>query len=79
NERNPITIWPNPANDIIRIAGNNFYTKAQIADLSGRIFSETKLQGNVSTINISKLPVGIYLVKIQTDNGAAYSQKIVKQ
>jgi len=82
NDKKGINIWPNPAKDQVRIAGNGgneSFTKAQIFDLSGRMFTEISLQGNKQTINVSKLPAGTYLIKIQTENGIGYSQKLVKQ
>jgi hypothetical protein len=84
NDKQNITIWPNPATSQIRIASNNsdnnsFYTKAQIFDLSGRKVTETLLQANTSTINVSKLSAGTYLIKIQSKDGTTYNQKIVKQ
>lgn len=82
NEKKGLNIWPNPATDHVRIAsnsGNENFTKAQVYDLSGRMFTEVVLQGNKQTINVSKLPPGTYLIKVQTDNGTTYSQKLVKQ
>jgi hypothetical protein len=84
NDEQNISIWPNPATSQIRIASNNSdknspYTKAQIFDLSGRKLTETLLQANTGTIDVSRLSAGTYLIKIESKDGTNYSQKIVKQ
>jgi hypothetical protein len=84
NDKQNITIFPNPATDEIRLAnynsaGNVFYTNAQIFDLSGKMVKETVLRAGTASININKLPVGAYLIKIQTNNGDVYNQKFIKQ
>jgi len=79
NEKNTFNIWPNPATDQVRISGTSAWARAQVFDLSGRMFSETRSQGNNGVIDISKLPTGTYLVKVQTDNGTVFSQKVFKQ
>ncbi|HEY6502378.1 MAG TPA: T9SS type A sorting domain-containing protein [Chitinophagaceae bacterium] len=83
NEKQTISVWPNPATDHIRIASTagsaNHFTKAQLFDLSGKMIAERKLQTNINTISISELPAGTYLVRVQANDGTSYSQKIIKQ
>jgi hypothetical protein len=77
-----VSVWPNPTSDYIRIqnenatAGRGF--KASLFDLSGRKVNETLLHGSLNTVNISSLPLGTYVVKIQLANGEIYNQKLVK-
>jgi mRNA-degrading endonuclease HigB of HigAB toxin-antitoxin module len=82
NDKQSVTIWPNPATDQILIANNDnsdMYTKARIFDLAGKVVTERKLNPNVNEIAVNELPSGIYIVKIENIKGASYSQKIVKQ
>lgn len=83
NSNKNISVWPNPATDQIRIAKDaddkNSFSKAQVFDLSGRMLLENKLQSDMSTINVSMLPKGTYIVRVQTNNGIVYNQKISKQ
>ncbi|MDP4263226.1 MAG: T9SS type A sorting domain-containing protein [Bacteroidota bacterium] len=82
NDQQNITVFPNPATDHIRIVGNSSndnLAKAQIFDLSGKMLIEQKLLTGSNTISINKLPVGAYIVRVESNNGTAYNQKIIKQ
>jgi hypothetical protein len=56
-----IYIWPNPANDFIRISGVN-NGNIQILDITGKIVKEIIYKKN-SIIDISALEKGVYFVK----------------
>lgn len=58
-----VSIYPNPAKDIVNILNNNALniTNIQIIDLVGRIVLSTE---QVQNINITNLPEGQYFVKI---------------
>lgn len=83
NDKQAVSVWPNPATDNIRIVNttgnNNYFTKAQLFDLSGKIMLERKLQGNSNTISIQDIPAGAYLIRVQSTDGTIYNQKIIKQ
>lgn len=84
NDTRNISIWPTLATDHIRIVndgdGNNSFSKAQVFDLSGRMLTEKKLQpSDMNTLNISMLPTGTYILRVQNNNGTACNQKISKQ
>jgi len=79
-EKFSLTISPNPAHDFINIKNN------QTKDLSITIFSSigevvhkiTLVKDAATTINLSGLPAGIYLVTARSDNNFT-SRKIIKQ
>jgi|GEM_PF-1785443 len=73
----PISIFPNPVSDVIYFHSNssNPAQKAWIMDLSGR---QILSASNVSEINVSFLPVGIYLLKLQTEDGI-FTHKLIKK
>jgi Secretion system C-terminal sorting domain len=84
NDKQSFTVWPNPVTEQIRISinsggSNNVHANAQIFDLSGRMFVDKQVEGNTSTINVKDLPAGTYLIKVRSDDGTVYNQKIVKQ
>ncbi|MES1217264.1 MAG: T9SS type A sorting domain-containing protein [Bacteroidota bacterium] len=83
NDRQSVAVWPNPAKDNICIVNDgtkdNQYTRVQLFDLSGRLFTEQQLQPGKNIINISRFAPGTYFVKVQNKNGIASSQKIIKQ
>ena len=60
---NNVSIYPNPAKDVIKILNDNNLniTNVEILDLTGRTVLNTE---KTSNINISELPEGQYFVKI---------------
>ncbi len=63
NSKN-ISIYPNPANDILTIDGR--YIALKIYDLFGKLIFSTTDQ---NTINISSLSNGLYFIDINTEKG----------
>ncbi len=74
-----LEIYPNPALDIIQISGlSHASTEFQLFDLSGRKLLNGRLTLEQSEINISTLPIGVYLIRFE-NNGSVQTQKIIKQ
>ena len=73
-----ITLYPNPATDIIAITGNlpNIipYT---ITDMFGRLVLSGQLKGENAIIAISALPIGMYVLTLNTSTQKSF--KIIKQ
>ncbi|MCL2596731.1 MAG: leucine-rich repeat protein [Paludibacter sp.] len=71
-----IKIYPNPAKDELKIeSGDLKINSVEITDLTGR---SVMVVGGGTAINVSALPTGIYLVKINTDRGVV-TKKVVKE
>ena len=72
NEMTMISVYPNPAHDIIFVGANNDSPVQHIEmyDITGRkVLSSTETE-----INVSALPKGIYFISVYTEN-----QKIVEK
>jgi hypothetical protein len=77
-----ITVYPNPANDLVNISYNlkeNQVGKIQMYDIAGALVLEQSLnsKNNLSIINTNKLNSGIYLYHIFVDNIRVQSNKLV--
>ncbi|SFN79536.1 Por secretion system C-terminal sorting domain-containing protein [Paenimyroides ummariense] len=72
-----IYVFPNPTTDILNISSKNGLEmkEIKITDLSGRI---VRTLNNASTINVSDLSAGTYLIDITTNEGKASSKFIKK-
>ena len=72
-----ISIYPNPATDIINIdVPENLKYDANLYDLNGRVIINTT---NKSVIEIQTLPLGTYLIEIKDlDSGQKVIDKIIK-
>lgn len=83
NEQNTISIYPNPTKTELNInfgniGSNTVPTKISIWDLHGKILKTINRTTNiVQKINTSELSRGIYLLKINTDNGEQSTHKLV--
>jgi len=79
NSASNITIYPNPASDmvIVDIHNSNVPAILKVISSTGRILILKELTGSVEDIDISGLKSGI-LIFIVTTNGKVYSKVIVK-
>lgn len=76
---NELTIFPNPVLDVLNISSNTtLINSVKIADINGRTVKQVESNETNTKINVSDLTAGIYLVTIESDNGATV-QKFVKQ
>lgn len=77
NGNNAIAIYPNPASDFLNIdLKNTSVNNVAIYSLNGAKLMETK---GISTLNISSLAAGVYLVRVQSSNNAVFFKRIIKQ
>ena len=70
-----ISIYPNPANDIMYIAHNNQVTHYGIASITGQLMEKGVLTSN---IHLDKLPEGVYVLSLYTIDGHKIIKKIIK-
>lgn len=77
-----ITVYPNPATDHVSILFENLETASepeyQIFDLFGRNLMNGKIMDEETSLNISHLANGIYLLKVVDGNTTMGTAKIVK-
>ena len=71
-----ITIYPNPANEILNIKNNERIKNVTIYDILGKVVLEKNV--DFEQINISNLISGLYLVKISTESETVV-KKIIKE
>ncbi len=79
------TIYPNPLNDRLNIrraapfAGGNGLVELSMFDLSGRLVHQSSRRSTSTdiTVDLARLPAGIYLTAIQLD-GREYRQLVIK-
>ena len=71
-----IQIYPNPTSEVLNIASKAPLSMAQIFDINGReIMSEKK---NLSNLLVSKLPTGVYFIRVYDEKGRFATLKFVK-
>ena len=65
NDAISISLYPNPASDIIRIEGTEGIHDICIFNLMGQVIKTATIQGN-EEIHIDDLPAGLYLIRIDS-------------
>lgn len=75
---NQLQIAPNPTRDRITIDSKLALLEISLYDLQGRQISVQNTQGSTAVVDFSNRENGIYLLKINTDQGTA-TYKIVKE
>ncbi|BAP30333.1 leucine Rich Repeat family protein [Chryseobacterium sp. StRB126] len=62
NDKNAMSIYPNPVKDILYINSTTEVNKVVIYDAAGRVITSMATKGN--SVNVSDLPRGNYLIKL---------------
>jgi len=85
-----VNIYPNPCHDKIQITGskiqnnstlNTQHSTLQIIDLCGKVVYEdgiTNCEDGKTSVDVSHLPAGLYLVKLQTDEAVGVRKIIIQ-
>ena len=78
-ESQNIALYPNPTSGKIHIVLSENATRCQVIGLMGNVLQETSLSSSVFDLDLSGLPSGMYLVKVQMTDGRTAFRKVVKQ
>jgi hypothetical protein len=78
NQRETISIYPNPATDNLYIESDISIKNIELLHVSGKVvFSGKSNTSNIISVDISTLPRGAYVIKISTENNGVYRKLIV--
>ena len=70
---NPLTVWPNPAKDFVRIEGTEA-SEVQVYNALGQMVKTVK---GSNEINVSGLAEGVYMLRITDADGKSHAARIV--
>lgn len=70
-----VSVYPNPTKDFVNINTTSKVSKVTVFGTDGKQL----LEDFTSKINVSKLPAGVYIMKVDFADGKSSTQKIVKQ
>jgi len=71
---NAVVLYPNPANDIVRVKGISNIEKIEVYGLTGqKVFTTTQ-----NTIDSTPFQSGTYIVKILSTDGKSFTTKLIK-
>ncbi|MCE1168508.1 MAG: YDG domain-containing protein [Sphingobacteriia bacterium] len=73
-----IKVYPNPATDLVNIeTSTNGQVKAELLSQDGKTFLSTEFE-NKTTIDLSHIPSGLYLIKVTSDYGVKTFKVVVQ-
>jgi hypothetical protein len=72
-----VRVYPNPANDLLYVEVSHASTPLSVTNALGQLIIEEELVQNKKEIDVSKLPNGIYFLKVKYKNGTELNKKFV--
>ena len=72
------TVHPNPTTGMVSITGENL-RKAEITNMLGQHVVTASSQGGQLSVDISRLPAGVYFVSVTDESGKKCVRKVVKE
>jgi len=77
-EQANLSVYPNPASDVVNVSVDALVSNVAIVDLNGRTVKSVKFDGvSTASVNVSDLASGIYMMTVSSDKGTT-TKKIVK-
>ena len=73
-KKNNISVYPNPASDVLNISNVSSKTKFEIFNIGGQLVNQGTTDGKV---NVSKLTKGVYILTVES-NGEKSQTKFIK-
>jgi len=71
-----ISVYPNPTSGILNIQSEKEIRQVQLISVEGKVIRK---YSSVNQLDMNSLPKGIYILKIQLENGKAEVKKVVKK
>ena len=68
-ENNDVKVFPNPANNYINVNANSNISNVEVYTIAGQKVGDFTVNGTQSVINTANLSNGMYLMRINTENG----------
>lgn len=76
NDKFGVSIYPNPATDVINITTDNQVQRVEIFNMQGQLVKVES--GEVTSVSVKDLANGVYTMKLTTDNGTSLHKLIKK-
>jgi len=76
---NVVSVYPNPANNVVNVKMNTTINKIAIVNINGQVVLESAINNIEGSINTSSIATGMYFLRIETANGITINKiQIVK-
>lgn len=72
------TVYPNPVKDLLYIKSDKEFTSYSVFNMAGQLVTSEKKSGKTG-LNVAKLPVGQYVLKLTDKNGNTEISQFIKK
>ena len=73
-----VTIYPNPATDVLNIVSNNIINRVRILNSVGQIMFDSELNNTILNVNTTNYQSGIYFIQLETNDGIITEKVTIK-
>lgn len=70
--------YPNPASTVLNVSASSVVTSVSVIALDGKVLSTTKMNGTVTSVDISTLKSGVYFYEVVAEDGNVIRNTFVK-
>jgi spore coat protein CotH len=78
NTSSELSVFPNPANNVINVIGNDFNGSIlQLISVNGMLIREEQMDQNSYQINVSELPSGLYFLSVTSDSNRSHKRIVI--
>lgn len=74
---NRLSIFPNPANDLLQLIGDIHLQQVSIMDMTGKVVYHARVTGENVTLNVASLSQGFYLLRVISKEGEVHHTRII--
>ena len=72
------TVYPNPVKDLLYIKSDKEFNSYSVYNMAGQLVTSEKKSGKTG-LNVAKLPVGQYVLKLTDKNGNTEISQFIKK
>ena len=66
-----VSVYPNPANNVLNINANSNINRVEVYNMMGQMVGMYDVNDMNTQINTTSFANGVYMVKIETENGTS--------
>jgi hypothetical protein len=78
NEKNNISIYPNPASNLVNITCDVQINSIRIINYTGQVVYNQSVSGNNVQVNTNDFSAGVYFINVNTSKGIATQKLLIK-
>lgn len=74
-----LSVYPNPTNDEVNFSSYDLISSVTLYDMYGKALIKTEIHATAGKISLLSLPVGLYILQLQSGHNTLQTFKVLKQ